>query len=339
MPGAVRIAFTREPDYFAGTGLAGAEDVTIVARHAGRVVGMGHCSVTTYHRNGVPWRLGYLGELRVLTDTPESARKVRDGYTFLARLVGSSADGFFTSVAADNHRARRVLELGRRFGLPAYRPLCNLVTLVAPVARRARRATSSDEESEGLHEAELRTFLQHEARGAHLTLAWDAAQWIGLARHGIAPHNFCAVWRDGQIAAAAAVWDQRAFKQTVIDGYDGPLRWTRPVVNAAQSLLSRPRLPADGSVLAQGTLLGATVRGVEDWPRLWRVLQRRAATMGLSWLSLSRDARDPDLPVLRRLLHAREYHTILYDVALRERPSGVDAWWDGRVFRPEVSLL
>ena len=39
IPGAVRIAFTREPDYFAAQALAGAEDVTVVSRHDGRLTG------------------------------------------------------------------------------------------------------------------------------------------------------------------------------------------------------------------------------------------------------------------------------------------------------------
>ena len=45
IPGAVRVAFTREPDYFAAAGLAGAGDVTIVARRGSRVIGSGHGSI------------------------------------------------------------------------------------------------------------------------------------------------------------------------------------------------------------------------------------------------------------------------------------------------------
>jgi hypothetical protein len=136
IPGAVRVAFTREPDYFAGEGLAGAEDITVVTRRDGRLVGMGRCSVRALHRNGRVRRIGYLSELRVAPGTRGSPRMMREGYAFLADAIPADVDGFFTSISVENHRARRVLEHGTRLGLPDYRPLTGLVTFVAPVRRR-----------------------------------------------------------------------------------------------------------------------------------------------------------------------------------------------------------
>ena len=335
MPGAVRVALTREPDFFAGDGLAAADDVTLVARRNGRVVGMGRCSVLQLHRNGAPATIGYLGALRITSGTRESARLLRDGYQLLARhYAGSPVECFFTSIATGNERARHVLEQGGRLGLPTYLPICELVTLVAPIERN----TSGVHEEAPALEPELRDFLRRGARDAQLTLTWDDAQWNGLGHHGITASDFAVVRRDGEITAAAAVWNQRGFRQTVIDGYSGALRSFRPLVNSLQALRGLPALPAPGSVLAQGALLGATVNDPDDWPRLWRLVQRRAAAAGLDWITIARDARDPELPVLRRLLHAREYHTTLYEVVWRDgsRPENS---WNARYFRPEVSLL
>lgn len=340
IPGAVRVAFTREPAYHAGDGLAGAVDFTVVARRQGRLVAIGRCSVNHHVRNGQVQRIGYLGELRVATGTPGAARMLRDGYAFLAEVTAqSSVDAYFTSITVDNDRARRVLEHGARFGLPAYRPLANLVTLVAPVSRAVRMAVPGEaaacREDEG---AELTALLQRQALDAHLTLAWDVAQWAALARHGITPGDFRVVRRAGRIVAAAAVWDQRPFRQTVIDGYAGALHLARPLHNAVQVMRGRPGLPRPGSVLALGALLGASVADAADWPLLWRALEAQASATGLSWLSISRDARDPHLPMLQRLLQAREYHTTLYDVKWTDHAGRGDVW-DTRVFRPEVGLL
>lgn len=140
------------------------------------------------------------------------------------------------------------------------------------------------------------------------------------------------------MVAAAAVWDQRPFRQTVIDGYEGLLRHVRPLINAAMTLRRMPPLPVPGSVLAQGALFGATVTEPSGWPALWRLVRQRAAAAGLQWVCLSRDARDPELPILRRLMKGQEYRTTLYEVTW---PGGV-RWpdpWDDRLFRPEVSLL
>jgi hypothetical protein len=330
IPGAVRIAFTREPNYFGDAGLAGRDDVTLTARRAGQLVGMGRCSVHTLFRNGRPRRIGYLGELRVDPRLPATPRMLRDGYQFLSRHV--SADGFFTSIASDNERARRVLERGAAFGLPAYEKLCDLVTLVAPVRTSSRRPDATT------REGDLVPFLANSARQSHLTLAWTADQWRALAGHGIRPQSFAIAHHHGRIAGAAAIWDQRRFRQTVVDGYTGGLSIARPLINTMQMLRGCAPLPPPGSVLAQGVLLGAGVVDPDDWRLLWPALEARAAAMELQWLAIARDARDADLPVLRRLLRAREYRTALYAVAWHDGPSWPEPW-DTRYFRPEVALL
>ena len=331
VPGAVRVALTREPNYFAADGLAGADDVTLVSRRDGRIVGTGRLSVYDLVRNGRAQRIGYLGALRITSGTRESARMLRDGYELLRRESGGIADGYFTSIASDNKRARRVLENGARFGLPTYRPLCDLVTLIAPVAGSR---VGSDSPPEG----ELVEFLQRQSSRAQLTLAWSAERLHSLSRHGITATDFRVIRQNGRIIATGAVWDQRSFRQTVIDGYDKALNVLRVPFNVVQAILRRPTLPPPGSVLAQGALLGALVRTPDDWNTLWPVLGARAAEMGLSWLSISRDARDPELAVLRRLTRAREYYTTLYDVEWRDGPRWPDAW-DLRPVRPEVGLL
>ena len=50
MPGAVHVAFTREPDYFAGEGLAGAVDRTLVHRRDARLDGVARLRQRRRHR-------------------------------------------------------------------------------------------------------------------------------------------------------------------------------------------------------------------------------------------------------------------------------------------------
>ena len=332
IPGRVRVAFTREPDYFAADGLAGAEDVTVVSRWKDQVTGSGHCSIYPLLRNGVRQRIGYLGLLRVAEHARESPRLLRDGYELLRQQLQSRADGFFTSIASDNARARRVLELGGRLGLPSYRKLCDLVTLVAPV--RKRMTTPGEPVSDDA----FLDLLAGDARRFQLSLAWDPTLMQDLGRHGVSRRDFAVVRRAGKVVACAAVWDQRAFRQTVVAGYEGALKSIRPIVNAALVMRGEPRLPAPGTVLNQGVILGAAVPDPRDWGALWRELETLASARGLSWLTIARDATDPELIVLRRLTRGREYRTTLYEVAWGES----DHWpsfGGGQVFRPEVGLL
>ena len=332
IPGPVRVAFTREPDYFAADGLGGAEDVTVVARWKNRVTGSGRCSIYPLLRDGVRQRIAYLGLLRVAGNTRESPRLLRDGYELLRQQVQSRADGFFTSIASDNARARRVLELGGRLGLPAYRRLCDLVTLVAPVRRRTTAPVDP------VSADALVDLLAQDARRFQLSLAWDPMLLQDLTRHGVSRRDFAVVRRTRKLVACAAVWDQRAFRQTVIAGYEGALEIVRPLVNATLVMRGQPRLPAPGTVLEQGIILGAAVPDPRDWGALWRELQALAAARGLSWLTIARDATDPELAILRRLTRGREYRTTLYEVAWNP----TERWpslTGGRVFRPEVGLL
>jgi hypothetical protein len=340
MPGPVRVAFTREPDYFAAEGLAGAEDFAVVARPAGHFAGMGRCSINSLYRNGQVQRVGYLGELRTLPGTPALPRLLRDAYAFMAHtLANASVDAFFTSIAVDNSRARRVLERGPALGLPTYRALASLVTLVAPIGRSASRKADRVIIERGSDDtAGLTAFLQEQASRTHLSLAWNCRQWSALARSGITPSDFHVVREADRIVAAAAVWDQRAFRQTLVEGYGGALRLTWPLVNLVQSVRGLPHLPTRGTALAQGVVLGASVASESAWPHLWSALRRQAATTGLSWLTLALDARDPLLPLLRSLARAREYHTMLYEVTGKDWPAAAGAW-DARLFRPEVGLL
>ena len=340
IPGAVRVAFTREPHYFAGDALAGGEDHAVVARHDGRLVGLGRCTVYSLNRNGAPARVGYLGELRVAPGTAHSARLLRDGYAQLAESVGD-VDACFTSITSDNDRARAVLEQGGRLGLPVYTPLASLVTLVAPVApvraTDTARGIASDDGGAGEDVEEAMAFIAARARNAQLTLAWDGDLLTRLAPHGFGAGDLVLVRRGGAVVAVAGVWDQRPFRQVVVDGYDTALQLTRTPANLWFRLTKRPMLPPPGSVLAQGAVLGATVTAPDDWHALWPALQARAHAKRLAWLAIARDARDPELAVLRALTHAREYHTTLYDVALGGRAPATA--WDSRLVRPEVGLL
>lgn len=337
--GRVRLAFTREPDYALGQGLGGAVDHTIVARNRGRLVALGRCSTRTLYRNGEPSRIGYLSELRVLPDVTLGAKVLRDGYAFLRDVLSDNdAHCYVTSIASDNVRARAVLERGGRLGVPPYTHIADLATLLVH-APGVRCDDTAIRQSPGIIDRdELSAFLDGAARRAQLAPTWDDARWSALARHGITPQHFHTLRDHRGIHAAAALWDQRRFRQTVVDGYGGSLRTSRPLVNLVERVRGRPALPVPGQPLVQASVLGASVRDVTSWHPLWTLLRTRAAAAGIPWLLLTRDARDPELPTLESMLAPRLYATRLYDVAWQRGSTGTAAW-DGRLFCPEAGLL
>ncbi len=149
MPGKVSLSLEREPHYFADAGLPGESKQTIVARDGGRLVCAGSCAIRQRFVNGTPRRVGYLGGLRL--DARHAGRFdiLRRGYEFFHELqTDSPADFYFTSIVADNERARKFLERGLP-GMPRYEFVGEFVTMLLPAKRQSWlwRRPGSDEQS------------------------------------------------------------------------------------------------------------------------------------------------------------------------------------------------
>jgi hypothetical protein len=335
-PGAVSLRFEREPDYFAGENVGGARDTTIVARRGGRVVCMGRCSRREVYVGGRRCEAGYLGELRLAPDTPNGLAVLRAGYAFFARIEAENpAEFYFTSMAQSNVRARAVLESGR-VGLPKYEPLADLITVAWPVPMRGvpRNEELADAE-------ELAVYLDAQAKRHALTMTWDATRWAELKRHGLGVEDFCVVRRDGRIVAAAGVWDQSEWRQTVVAGYGGATGRMRPLINGLARLAGRPGLPPAGGRLRQACVhpLAVSAEATADvGAELLTALERRARAKGVEWLVASVGADDALRGLLGRRAGAREYATRLSAVRLHGRESEPTDL-RGQIVRPEAGLL
>ena len=140
MRGAIELTFEREPDYFYGSNLGGAQDRTIVAFSGEELVCVGRCTQRECWLDGHPARVGYLAELRLDASAQGRFGILRDGYRFFhEQQRNGPAAVYFTSIAADNERALRLLERGVR-GLPAYRFLAELDTLLVTVRSGVRKS-------------------------------------------------------------------------------------------------------------------------------------------------------------------------------------------------------
>lgn len=339
-PGVVSLRFEREPHYFIGEGLAGARDTTIVARREERLVCVGRCSRRVVYIGGARREAGYLSELRLAPGIRGGLGVLREGYAFFARHEAlrpeGPADFYFTSVAETNVRARAVLESGR-LGLPRYEPCAALCTVAWPPRRRGGRAWRA----EPVGGEDLVRFWDEQARRHALTTPWARGSWATLGGHGLGEADFCVVRREGRIVAAGAVWDQGAWRQTVVAGYAGWLRWGRGLINVMSRVAGRAGLPAAGERLRQACvhpLAVAEHASEKELEELLARLEQRAAERGVEWLVASVAAEDGLRARLRARGGAREYATRLHTVRL----SGLTDGWrglDGQRVRPEAGFL
>ncbi len=336
MRGAISVSFEREPSYFRGVGVAGGEDQTIVAFADEELVCMGRCTLRECWVNGRATRVGYLAELRLDGTARGRFGILRDGYEFFhEQACADPAEVYFTSIAADNDRARRLLERGAR-GLPKYVFLDELDTVLVAVPRRPRAAKVRVETASPSHVPELVRMLNSPRH--HFAAVWTAERLLALADHGLPLNRFLIAFDGRELIACGALWDQREFRQTVIRDYARTRAIARPLVNLASGIFGTPRLPATGSVLGHAFISPlAFAEGAEAaLPDFLEAFFPFAAQLGLEFLTLALPTKAPRLPVLRRRFSTRMWRSRLYRVDWPER---APLECTGSAFLPDVALL
>lgn len=302
MRGRISISLEREPNYFADADLPGQVKQTFIAREAGRIVCVGACTVQNRFVNGVSRRVGYLGGLRLDESCAGRFDILRRGYEFFRELQEDDpADFYFTSIASDNERARRFLQRGFK-GMPKYQFVGEFVTLVLSTR------------------AWLRQLDSLENKPHQFAPCWSREDFSALQGFGF-----------NEVGEGAGIWDQRAFKQTVVRDYATPIRRTRWAINLLNRVIGAPTLPRVGQQLSMAFGVGVTCQNLGT-------LVGETRRAGVEMLVVGFDARDPLLEVVRKKFRSREYRSRIYAVRWPRFGGTVDDL-DGRFLCPEVALL
>lgn len=340
MRGGVDLTFEREPNYFRGVDLAGGDDQTIVAFKDSRLACMGRCSQHDCWVNGETQRAGYLAELRL----DESARGklgiLREGYQYFHTLQSENpANLYFTSIAADNERARKLLEAGVR-GLPTYEFLAELDTLLIAVPRRPKAAKLRLRAATMADMPDLVRVLNESGKQFQFATVWTPEPIASLERNGLPIERFLLATEGDKIVACGALWDQRGFRQTVIRGYAPLLSTLRPLWNMASRVLGKPGLPPPSSVLAHAFLSPLSFASGSErmLPDFVEACFSAASEAGLEFLTLALPTTDGRLAELRRRFSTRTWRSRLYSVAWPDR-SSMSISTEGIPFLPDVAFL
>ena len=272
MPGRIRVRFEREPDYFAG---CTENTQVLVARDGARVVGVACREIRKLYVNGVAEDVGYLGQLRVDREYRGQLLTAR-GYRVMRELhAASPVRGYYTTIVDGNAQAVGVLVRRARGVMPRYRFLERLYTL--GVRRQSRRFQSG-----GSAAALLNLSPAYPPQGQIITVP----------------------------GASAALNDQRAYKQTIIDGYDRALSLARPLYNLAGRIkLPKPNTPLNHAYATHFQAVDANAAH-----ELINAILSVAASRGLDHVLFGFTESDPFLAVARRFRPV-EYISSIYTVA------------------------
>jgi hypothetical protein len=167
-----------------------------------------------------------------------------------------------------------------------------------------------------------------------LAPVWSANELDALSSMGLQTRHFFEC--DG---ALAALWDQSAFKQTVIRDYAPALAKVRPLANAFAALTGGVRLPAIGkrvrNVYVSHLVTGPDGKGFVE---LLNLLRSVAGHAGADLLTLAFAADDARLAMARRNFKAREYHSRIYLVHWPDCGAPAENL-EHRLIAPEAALL
>ena len=320
MDGLIRVALTREPDTALSASIEGTRHRTFVVRdhERGGLRGMGARSVRNVWLDGNAAKLGYLGQLRAAPGAI-GPRRLMEGYrTFESAWQEDELAFDLTAIAEDNEPARRLLERGLP-GLPRYERIGVIETLVIATGGRREQRVRAAVPGE---ERRVLDFVDQQLHGCALAPRWDEAQRNRESLRGLDARDFLLLEVDGELAATAAIWDQRAFKQVVVDGYRPWLAFARPIVNVALRARGEPLLPPPGSKLAMAYLshlaVAADDRAVAE--AIVRAASLAAKRRGIDTLAFAlADGHPLHAPLVRKLA-PRRYRSILYAVSWTSRP-------------------
>jgi len=346
MEGRIRVAFAREPSYFDAAQVEGDVVDVIVAKTmpSEKIVGFGTRSEKHCFVNGRPGRIGYLSGLRIQAEY-RNGLVLAKGYRLLKQAHGAgSVQLYLTTIIDDNDQAKKILTSGKA-GLPTYHDLGLFYTLsIRPSAHRngnsqkgVRIRTAAKKDIKSL----VRFLNQHGSQRQFYPVYKEEhfCQTQGLLR-GLKLEKVYLAKENDRIVGSLAIWNQKAFKQSIIAGYGRSVRILRRAYNLFTAINKRPTLPNPGTYLNCQSLALVCIEKdrLEIFDTLLQnVLHNAHESKNLHSVLIGFHERDPLLAIARQRPHV-EYLSRLYVVHWQDGDSAFHSL-DGRIPYLELGAL
>jgi hypothetical protein len=340
MQGAVKVSLLREPDANLAAGIEGHKHNTIMVKDSGsdQVLGIGNRSVRSLYVDGRARSVGYLGLLRV-SPGRTGIRRLIAGFRELEQTHSGNELAYdLTSIIEDNAAVVRLLERGLK-GLPHYMPLAKISTFIVSATGKAARAENSVEAAGSEDLGEIVSCLQDYLSQYQFSPCWDE-QAIRDERlcNNLSPDDFLVIKEGAKVASCLAIWDQKKFKQAVVQGYSGLTSYLRPALNVVLRILGKPRLPHAPGELNMAYISHLAVRNNDPVKFIDMVSAARNAAKkrGIEYLALGLTTVHPLHEVMRAAFPHYRYTSNLYTVHWDRRPTDI---LHGRIPHVEVAVL
>lgn len=317
---------------------------TLVMRdpQTGRLIGVGDRSVRPLYVNGEIKDVGYFSGLR-------ADSKYRHGLA-LARFLSKGFEGqrerhkdgrtkfYLMSIVSDNIAARRLLDSN----LPHYprlHPHTHMLTYAIHPARPKKESKIKISRAASDSIPAILDCLHRNGMRHQFTPHWTETTLLSPLTPGLSISNFFLAQSGSRLRGCLALWDQQAYKQTVVRGYNGSMARYRSLINLLTPLGFWAPLPEPGTRLNQcfACFLAVDNDNPEVFSALLRALHNEAARLKYDYFMLGLAQDNPFHPIVKT------YRPITYesDIYLAAWEDGFDeiARVDARPSAPEIALL
>lgn len=344
MPGNITVTFEREPNYFLGCPTMGHRCDVLIARHVpdGELAGVMCHAMRPVFINGFEREVGTIGQVRAAPQY-RGRRLLRRGLPLFIERSRPELPNF--GVMADpNPEARRAMVDRPPPGFVVHDVArINTLGIIVRRPKRPRSRAASPERGRDADLEEIVAFLRHHGRRRQYYPAYRVSDFgAGGITPGLRMEDVIVARRNGEIVGTLAVWDQSAYKQTIVQGYDARLDRVRPWFDRIAPLVGATPLPAPGEEIPSAYV--ALVCVANDDTDIMQVLLREAyndaCRRGLAYLMIGLTDADPLLPVARRYAHIA-YRSWLQASAWKPGEVGTDLYpiLDGRPAYVEIAAL
>ncbi len=240
--GSIELLYTRRPDAYISYKKESSDTEVFVVRDGDNIIGTSAEIIRDVYIGGKVRRLCYICGLK---KDPDYEGSVNWGKVFVRNLVRDDIDCYFCSIISDNEGARRLLEKKRKHTLNLNFMQKYTTYMLAPDFKfRVRSKGYTFSRAEKKDEQELLEFLNSEGRKKELFPVIDSIE--GFSHLSI--EDFCILRKNGEIAAAGALWNQSSYRQYIVKSYKGIMKCAR-LLNPVLKLLGYIQLPKENEVL------------------------------------------------------------------------------------------
>ncbi len=156
----------------------------------------------------------------------------------------------------------------------------------------------------------------------------------------LSPEDFFVVFDGETVVGCVALWNQGAFKQTVVRGFSKRVKYFRWLINLTARALGIPTLPAVNSKIkhAYASHLAVDYDDPEIYKALVRSLYNHAVDDGFYYFMVGLCENHPFLEQTQKEYAHIDYKSILYLVTW-DMDKDVQAELDDRLPAPEIAIL